>query len=306
MAKATEAISIGNLDMQLPEVKSRDEVGKMASAFVAMQHSLKEYIQKLTETTAAKERIESELNIAREIQMSILPKNFPAFPGHPEFDLYAFMQPAKEVGGDFYDFFLIDPDHLCFIMADVSGKGMPAALFMAVTKTLIKTTAKAGMTPAEILTRVNNELAEGNEAAMFVTVFCGILDIRTGQIHYANAGHNPPLVTTQAGRISFLPKQGGLVLGVMEEVDYQTESLRLDVGDSLFLYTDGVTEAMNTQEELFSEERLEKELALLTQKPIQETIGDLMQRIKDFSGEALQSDDITMMILQYKGGKTTG
>jgi phosphoserine phosphatase RsbU/P len=303
MAKATEEIAIGNLDIQLPAVRSRDEVGKMASAFVAMQKSLKTYIQKLTETTAAKERIESELNIAREIQMSILPKIFPPFPDRSEFDLFAVIEPAREVGGDFYDFFQIDPSHLCFIMADVSGKGVPAALFMAVTKTLIKATATVGITPAEILTRVNNELAEGNDAAMFVTVFCGILDTETGEVLYANAGHNPPLHIRKGGQVSYLENSGGLVLGVEEGIVYQVDRIQLEPGEMLFLYTDGVTEAMNDQEDLFSEERLQEELARCSQKAIQALIATLMQRINEFVGEAPQSDDITMMVLQYRGGK---
>jgi sigma-B regulation protein RsbU (phosphoserine phosphatase) len=301
MAKATEDIAEGNLDNTLPPVTSRDEVGKMTEGFMAMQKSLKEYIRKLTETTAAKERMESELSIAREIQMSILPKIFPPFPDRPEFDLYAIIEPARKVGGDFYDFFQIDPTHLCFVIADVSGKGVPASLFMAVTKTLIKATAKAGITPAEILTQVNQELASGNDAVMFVTLFCGILNTETGEIRYANAGHNPPLLIDTEGNIAYLKKSGALVLGVMEGICYQVESLRLKAGESLFMYTDGVTEAMNSRDELFSEERLEKELSLWARRPIQELIAILMQRIKDFSGGALQSDDITMMVLQYKG-----
>lgn len=301
MAKATEAIARGNLDTPLPLVTSGDEVGRMTEGFMAMQKSLKEYIRRLTETTAAKERMESELSIAHQIQMSILPKIFPPFPDRPEFDLFAVIEPAREVGGDFYDFFQIDPTHLCFVIADVSGKGVPASLFMAVTKTLIKATAKAGISPAEILTRVNNELASGNEAVMFVTIFCGILDTETGKILYANAGHNPPLLIDTDGNVAYLKKSGELVLGVMEEICYRVESLCLKAGESLFMYTDGVTEAMNSQEELFSEERLEKDLSLLARRPIQEMIAALMERIKDFSGEALQSDDITMMVLQYKG-----
>jgi sigma-B regulation protein RsbU (phosphoserine phosphatase) len=303
MAKATEDIAKGNLDNALPPVVSRDEVGKMAEGFMTMQKSLKEYIRKLTQTTAAKERMESELSIAREIQMSIIPKIFPPFPDHPEFDLYAVIEPAREVGGDFYDFFQIDPTHLCFVIADVSGKGVPASLFMAVTKTLIKSTAKSGITPAEILTQVNEELASGNDAAMFVTIFCGILNTETGEILYANAGHNPPLIIDTKGNVAYLKKSGELVLGVMEGISYRVESLRLEAGESLFMYTDGVTEAMNSREELFSEERLEKELSLRVRRPIRELIAALMQGIKDFSGEALQSDDITMMILQYKGKK---
>jgi phosphoserine phosphatase RsbU/P len=303
MAKATEEISKGNLNTPLPTVKSHDEVGKMAEGFQAMQTSLKEYIQKLTETTAAKERMESELNIAHEIQMSILPKIFPPFPDHPEFDLYAVIAPAREVGGDFYDFFQIDPTHLCFVIADVSGKGVPASLFMAVTKTLIKATAKAGISPAEILTRVNQELAVGNDAAMFVTIFCGILDTETGEIFYANAGHNPPLLVDKQGKPDYLSSSGGLVLGVMEGISYKVEKLSLEAGETFFMYTDGVTEAMNLQGELFSEERLKKDLALAAGGSLKAMLDFLMGRIQEFAGDALQADDITMMVIQYKGKK---
>jgi sigma-B regulation protein RsbU (phosphoserine phosphatase) len=306
VSKATEEIAKGNLDTPLPPVTSRDEVGKMAEGFVAMQKSLKEYIYKLTETTAAKERMESELNIAHEIQMSILPKIFPPFPEHPEFDLYAVITPAWEVGGDFYDFFQIDPSHLCFVIADVSGKGVPASLFMAVTKTLIKATAVAGCTPAYILTRVNQELATGNEAAMFVTLFCGILDTETGEILYTNAGHNSPLRINNKREVTEIPQIGGLVLGAMEGIGYEEGSFILEPGEALFMYTDGVTEAVNQQGDLFSVERLQAELAPICGEPLKEMLSTLMERINDFSGEALQADDITMMVLQYKGKSEGG
>jgi sigma-B regulation protein RsbU (phosphoserine phosphatase) len=275
----------------------------MAAGFAAMQTSLKAYIQKLTETTAAKERMESELNIAREIQMSILPKIFPPFPDHPEFDLFAFIEPAREVGGDFYDFFQIDPAHLCFVIADVSGKGVPASLFMAVTKTLVKATAREGITPADILTQVNQELASDNETSMFVTIFCGILNIDNGEVLYANAGHNPPLLVRKGGEVSCLENSGGLVMGAMEGVCYQGERLVLEPGESLFLYTDGVTEAMNAKEEMFSEERLQKELASLHQESIEALVKGVMGKITDFSEGFPQSDDITMMVLRYQGKK---
>jgi len=301
MSKATEDIAEGNLDTVLPPVTSHDEVGKMTQGFMVMQKSLKEYIRKLTETTAAKERMESELSIAHEIQMSILPKIFPPFPDHPEFDLYAVIAPAREVGGDFYDFFQIDPSHLCFVIADAAGKGVPASLFMAVTKTLIKATAKAGSTPAHILTRVNQELATSNEAAMFVTLFCGILNTKTGEIRYSNAGHNSPLRINKNREVIELPQIGGMVLGAMEGIDYEEGSFILEPGEGLFLYTDGVTEAVNMQGDFFSVEGLQAELSPISGKPLKEILSILMERIHEFSGEALQADDITMMVLQYKG-----
>jgi sigma-B regulation protein RsbU (phosphoserine phosphatase) len=266
-----------------------------------MRGSLKEYIRKLTETTAAKERIESELNIAHDIQMGLLPKTFPPFPDRQEFDLYALMVAAREVGGDFYDFFLVDNTHLCFVIADVSGKGVPAALFMAMSMTLIRATGREGIPPDEILSRVNGELSRENDSCMFVTTFCGILDTETGEMTYANGGHNLPLHVKRGGGASWLPKSGALMVGAMEGVTYKCERLLLEPGDGLFLYTDGVTEAMNGQDEAFSDERLERLLSALDGSGIRESVDKVMTDIRSFTGEAPQSDDITMMMIQYNG-----
>ena len=301
MAQAANTIATGNLDIDLPTVKSEDEVGKLAEAFQYMKESLKEYIRQLTETTASKERIESELNIARQIQMNILPRIFPAFPDRPEFDIYAVIEPAREVGGDFYDFFQIDPTHLCFVMADVSGKGIPASLFMAVTKTLIKAVAGEEIRPEIFLAKVNDELARGNEASMFVTVFCGVLNTETGEVVYANGGHNPPLVVRREGGVAYLEGIAGLVLGAMEGITYTGERLILGPGDALFLYTDGVTEAMDKDQALFSEERLQQDLEGLRGKPIKEIIQGISESLKLFTEGVPQSDDITMMVVQYNG-----
>lgn len=301
LAKGTEDIATGNLDIKLSPIKSRDEVGKLAESFTYMKSSLKKYIKELTETTAAKERIESELKIARDIQMGILPKIFPPFPDRPEFDIYATIEPAKEVGGDLYDFFFIDEDHLCFVIGDVSGKGVPAALFMAVTKTLIKVSARSGITPDEILIKVNNELSRDNDSCMFVTIFCGILNTKTGEVLYANGGHNPPLITRQGKGAIFLKTSGGIAVGAVEDTTFKTESLLLQPGDSLFMYTDGVTEAMNEREELFSEERLKKEITARQERPIQELVVGIMQALRAFSQGMPQADDITMMILRFQG-----
>ncbi len=277
------------------------EGGRLSDSFHSMRDSLKDYIRQLTETTAAKEKIESELKIASDIQMSILPRIFPAFPDRKEFDLYAVIEPAKEVGGDFYDFFQIDDTHLCFIIADVSGKGVPAALYMAVTKTLIMSIAKEGITADRILVKVNDELSRDNDVNMFVTIFCGILDTSTGEVCYANGGHNPPLLIRKDGAISFLGETGGLVIGAFEGMPYTLEKLMLGPGDTLFMYTDGVTEAMNEKEEQFSDERLERELASLNVVDIQELIGGIMEKIVFFTGGAPQSDDITMLAVRFYG-----
>lgn len=301
LAAATDPIAAGDFDAPLPEFRSRDEVGVLAHDFCLMRDALKDHVRRLTETTAARERMESELKIAHDIQMSILPKTFPPFPTREEFDLFAVILPAREVGGDFYDFFQIDDNQLCFVMADVSGKGVPAALFMAVTKTLIKSFARVGVTPDAIVSHVNEELAEGNDACMFVTLFCGIMNIKSGEIQYANAGHNPPMVLKKSGAVEWLPRASSLVAGAMPGVPYKSEVFVLSPGDSLFLYTDGVTEAMNPEEELFSEERLEKCLATCAGRPITETLRLVMDDLHGFTRDAPQSDDITMMMIRYEG-----
>jgi sigma-B regulation protein RsbU (phosphoserine phosphatase) len=301
MARATEKIATGNLDIELPPAKTGDEVGKLSKSFQTMKESLKEYIQQLTETTASKERIESELKIAHDIQMSILPKIFPPFPNRKEFDIYAVIEPAREVGGDLYDFFFIDEENLFFIIGDVSGKGVPASLFMAVAKTLIKATALKGIGPGEILTEVNRELSQGNESCMFATIFCGILHTKTGAVSYANGGHNFPLILRKDREVAFLEGKRGLVVGAMEDSIYETERFTLEPGDGLYLYTDGVTEAMNEQEEFFSEGRLKNQMIELQERSLYDVISGLMEGVVSFSRGIPQSDDITMMMIQFKG-----
>ncbi|MDH5705994.1 MAG: SpoIIE family protein phosphatase [Candidatus Aminicenantes bacterium] len=302
LARATRVISTGNLDAEFPQIKSKDEVGNLSESFVYMQNSLKRYIQDLTETTAAKERIESELKIAREIQMSIIPKIFPPFPDRPEFDIFACIEPAKEVGGDLYDFFFIDDDHICFMIGDVSGKGVPASLFMAVTKTLFKANTGEGIKPDEILVRLNNELSRDNDSCMFVTIFCGILNTKTGEVLYSSAGHNPPLFLCRDKEAEYLGTPGGIAVGALEGLSFKTERLVLHPGECLFMYTDGVTEAANLRDELFSEKKLRDDLSPLRDRPIKDIVSSLMEKIEDFSQGAPQADDITVMILKYFGG----
>jgi len=306
LSKATEDIGVGNLDAELPLIKSQDEVGRLSTSFGSMQRSLKEYIEELKETTAAKERIESELKVARDIQMGILHKIFPPFPDREDFDIFATIEPAKEVGGDLYDFFFLDDDHLCFAVGDVSGKGVPAALFMAVSKTLIMTKATKGLTSEAVLSRVNEDLSLDNPSMMFVTLFLGILNIRTGELEYCNGGHNPPYILRKNGDIELIEMTGGMALGIMEDFSYQSKKVQIEDGDAIFLFTDGVTEATNTDEELFSEERLERDLAELYEKPIHELVDEMMVRIKAFAEGMPQADDITMMVLKYFGDKGQG
>jgi sigma-B regulation protein RsbU (phosphoserine phosphatase) len=301
MAAATEAIADGDLDVELPPATSRDEVGKLTESFRSMKVSLKDHIRQVAEAAAERERITGELAIARDIQMNILPAGFPPLPPRDRYDLRALIEPAKEVGGDFYDFFPIDEDRLCFVVADVSGKGVPAALFMAVSMTLLKATARSGLPPEKIFAKVNDELSHDNRVNMFVTVFCGILDTSTGELAFANAGHNHPLVTRTSGEVAFLKTMNGLALGVMEGAPYRRETLRLAPGESLFIYTDGVTEAMNPADELFGDVRLRRELEALTgADPDARTVG-IMDRVKEFAAGAPQSDDITIMLVQYRG-----
>lgn len=279
----------------------KDEVGRLAESFVFMRTELKKNILSLMETTAAKERIESELNVAREIQMGILPKTFPPFPEYNEFDLYAILEPAKEVGGDLYDFFLIDDDHLCFTLGDVSDKGVPAALFMVITRTLIKTTAKKGLPPAGIMNEINNIISADNPRSMFVTLLIGILNIRTGEICYANGGHNPPVVINRKKGVRYKKELSGTVVGAIEDLSYRELSLTLRPGDAIFLYTDGVTEAMNSERNLFSGERLLEEVEPLREKPVETVIHGINLKVKEFAGSAPQSDDIAMMMIRYNG-----
>lgn len=289
-------------DSMIPRryLKYNNEVGYLAKSLDFMEAGLREHIRELVKTTAAKERIESELLIAREIQMSILPKIFPPFPHRRDVDIYALIEPAKEVGGDFYDFFFLDDRHFCFVIGDVADKGVPAALYMAVTKTLIKAVAGQGHPPGEILTRVNRELVSEDTGSMFVTVFLGILDTVSGLVLYANGGHNPPLVMRNQGPVDFLASPGDPLVGALEGLSYKTAELLLAPGEALFLYTDGVTEAGNRNEEFFSEERLQKSLQDLPGASSRETIEAIKTQVSDFAVAATQTDDITMLMLRYQ------
>jgi sigma-B regulation protein RsbU (phosphoserine phosphatase) len=299
LAEATEVIASGNFDAELPPVCSRDEVGTLTRAFVSMNGALKEYVRDLTETTAAKERIQSELRVATDIQASLLPRIFPAFPDREEFDIFATMDPAKEVGGDFYDFFFIDERNLCFLIADVADKGVPAALYMMVAKTLLKTEAQHCGEPDRILATVNNILAADNENCMFVTVFCAILDTASGEVRFANAGHNPPLLKDCRG-ISYLAPKAGFVLGPIPESVYETECLTLSPGDVLFLYTDGVTEAKNRQSELFGEQRLLEAMGRAPGDVLTDLLQFLRAEVTRHADGAEQSDDVTMLAIRYR------
>jgi len=295
----TRRIAGGDFTQRIA-ISAKNEIGALAGSFNEMTRRLNESIEHLKETTAAKERIESELKIAHEIQMSMVPKIFPPFPERSEFDIFATLVPAKEVGGDLYDFFFLDDDHLCFAVGDVSGKGVPASLFMAVTKTLFRATAATSITPGEILARLNAEICRDNESCMFVTFFCAILNIRTGQVDYSNGGHNQPYYL-HGGGARAVENPGGRALGIMEQSQYASGRLVLGPGEALLLYTDGVTEAMDASETLYSDERLERFLASHGDASPRQMIGDLVGDVRQFAGAAAQSDDITVLELRYFG-----
>lgn len=286
------------------EVHTGDELQELADSFQYMVVELNEYIHNLNRITAEKERIGAELDVARHIQASMLPCVFPAFPERHEFDVYASMTPAKEVGGDFYDFFLVDDDHLALVMADVSGKGVPAALFMMISKTLIKSAAQNGLSPKAVLEKVNNQLCENNDAEMFVTVWLGILEMSTGKLKCANAGHEYPAIMREGGQYELFKDRHGFVLAGMEGSRYNEYELELHVGDRLFVYTDGVPEATDAENVLYGTERMLAALNEAKDLPCQELLDHIHKSVDQFVGQADQFDDITMLSFVYAGPET--
>lgn len=243
--------------------------------------------------------IQHDLETAREIQQAILPAIFPPFPHRKDFDIFASMQAAREVGGDFYDFFMIDNDRIGFVIGDVSGKGVPAAIFMAVSRTLIRATGLKGISAEECINYANRLLCNESSSCMFVTVFYGILDTKTGEVSYVNGGHNPPYLIRADGALETVPLTGGTILGFLEDEKYRQGKLQLNTGDTLFLYTDGITEAFSTTDEAFGEERLETLLRANRSTSIRELSHATVKGVQEFCGEAPQSDDITLMTVRY-------
>ena len=288
------------LSEQLPGITQSDEIGKLAQSVYQMEINTKNYVDNLTAVTAEKERISTELNVATSIQAGMLPALYPKFAGRDDFEVCAVMDPAKEVGGDFYDFFFIDPTHLAIVVADVSGKGVPAALFMVIAKTLIKNRTLLGGTPGEILTDVNSQLVESNESGLFVTAYLAILDLETGELLSANAGHEHPTLRRADGSYELIVSRHNIALCAMDGIEYRTNSSTLAEGDSVFLYTDGVTEATDSETELFGDERL---MSALNKNPAacpDEVVNNVRQAINEFVGEAEQFDDITMLAFKLK------
>ncbi len=294
------AITNGNLDTVI-DVRAYREFSELSDDVNKTVATLKHYI------SDAEDRISRELEFARQIQHSALPSVFPPYPNRPDFDLYASMDAAKEVGGDFYDFYMLDHFTIVFMIADVSGKGIPAAMFMMTAKTLIKGLAESGKNTAEIFTEANKKLCENNDAGMFITAWIGKLDLRTGKLEFVNAGHNPPLLCRRGGEVEYLRTKPNFILAGMEMTRYQTREIQLNHGDELFLYTDGVTEAANEKNELYGEERLKNCLAAAADRHPREICETIKNDVTSYAGTTPQSDDITMLCIKMNAihDKTT-
>ncbi len=296
---STEEIAQGRLDTVLPAIPQHDEVGRLGKAFRHMQHSLQTYIHELQVTTAAKQKMESELSIASQIQRSMLPRTLVADGLDCRYELSALHQPARVVGGDLYDFFLLGDDYLCFVIGDVADKGVPAALLMARTVTLIRLMAKQTSTPVEILSTVNGELCPNNEECLFVTLFCGVLDLATGRLSYASGGHEPPLLVRDR-QVAFLDINTGPPLGLDENATFPSCETTIQPNDLLLLYTDGLTEAMNPAGGFFSEARLLATIAAHPPSNPSRAVRIIQHFHHKFVAEAPQSDDLTLLVLQYQ------
>ena len=295
---------VTNIDQDVQfnvDIHTGDELESLAGSFEQMDIGLRRYIHELSAVTAEKERIGAELNVATQIQADMLPRIFPAFPARKDFDIFASMDPAKEVGGDFYDFFLVDDDHLALVMADVSGKGVPAALFMVIAKTLIKNRVIAGDSPEEALGHVNEQLCEGNEAQLFVTVWLAIIELSTGRGVAANAGHEHPAIRKAGGKYELDIYKHSPAVAVMEGMRFRQHEFQLEPGDCLFVYTDGVTEATDSHNELFGTDRMIDALNSEPKASPADLLSIVKKSIDGFVGEAPQFDDITMLNLQYYG-----
>ena len=292
---STESSSISEL-----KIKTGDEIEQLCVSLQTMEHDINAHIENLRAVTAEKERIGAELDVAKHIQASMLPCIFPAFPDRNEIDIYATMEPAKEVGGDFYDFFMVDDTHLAIVMADVSGKGVPAALFMVIGKTLIKDHTTPGKDLGRVFTEVNQLLCESNSEELFITAFEGVLDLVTGEFVYVNAGHEMPFICKAGGNFESYKTKSTLFLAGMEGMKYRAGSMMLEPGDKIFQFTDGVTEATDANEKLYGLERLSAILNKEKNGTPHQILPAVKRDIDKFVGEAPQFDDITMLCLEYK------
>ena len=295
-------LSETNLEFKMEDAyRTGDEVEELAQSFASISHKTVEYLDTVKRVTAEKERIGAELSLATQIQAAMLPHIIPAFPDRKDFDIIGAMDPAKEVGGDFYDYFLIDEDHLGMVMADVSGKGVPAALFMMASKIILQSVAMLGASPAEILTKTNEAICSNNEAQMFVTVWVGILELSTGKLTCANAGHEYPVFKRPGGPYELYKDRHGFVLGGLEGAKYKQYEIQLEPGAKLFVYTDGVPEATNGQQELFGTERMLDALNRQPDASPMDVLKNMRKAVDGFVLNAEQFDDLTMLCLEYKG-----
>lgn len=298
-----KVMSLGgdNLQFQMEdEYRTHDEIEALAESFAMLSGKTVQYISEVERVTAEKERIGTELALATRIQADMLPNIYPAFPDHPEFDIYATMDPAKEVGGDFYDFFLIDEDHLCVFIADVSGKGIPAALFMMASMIMLANNAQMGKSPAQILRDTNSAICANNREEMFVTVWLGILELSTGKLTAANAGHEFPAVKRPDGGFELFKDKHGFVIGGMDGVNYKEYEIELQPGSKLFIYTDGVPEATSSESELFGTDRMLAALNVDPEASPKEILENVRRAVDGFVKEAEQFDDLTMLCVDYK------
>ena len=296
LAATADEVASGQFNAALPTINSRDEIHQLRDSFENMQTSLSSYMEELKSTTAAKASMESELKIAHDIQMSMLPKTYPAFPDRHDIDIYGMVVPAKAVGGDLYDFFLRD-EKLIFCIGDVSGKGVPASLVMAVTRSLFRNIAAYTQEPDHIAVALNEALSSNNETGMFVTIFLGVLDLASGRLSYTNAGHNPPLVVA-GGDASKLACDSNIPAGVMPGWQFTVQHLQMNEGDTVFLYTDGLNEAEDSSHRQFGLERM-LQVARLTINQPQPLIEAMMNSVQMYMGNTEQSDDLTMLAIQY-------
>ena len=296
LSESTREVAMGNFDAPLPIFEHNDEVAQLRDSFGTMQQSLKQYVEELKESTTAKASIESELNVAHSIQMSMLPKTFPAFPDREDIELFASLTPAKAVGGDLYDFFIRD-EKLFFCIGDVSGKGVPASLVMAVTRTLFRNIATHTAEPSHIVDTMNMNICKGNDNCMFVTLFVGVLDLQTGLLRYCNAGHEAPYVQTE-----LLPCNSNLPVGVMSDMKYSEQETMITPDMTLFFYTDGLTEAENANREQFGRQRIDEVINAFKGSP-QELIETMISAVHQFVGDTEQSDDLTLLAFKFNNKK---
>ena len=295
-------LSEDNLEFRMEDAfRTGDEVQELAESFADISHKTVVYMDRVVKVTAEKERIGAELSLATDIQASMLPHIFPAFPDRREFDIYASMDPAKEVGGDFYDYFLIDDDHLCMVIADVSGKGVPAALFMMASKIILQSVAMLGHSPAEILARTNDAICKDNEAQMFVTVWLGILELSTGRLTAANAGHEYPALMRPGGEFELYRDKHGFVIGGMDGLRYRQYDIQLEPGTKLFVYTDGLPEATDADVAQFGTQRMLQALNEAPNAAPEQILRNVRLAVDHFVKDAEQFDDLTMLCMEYKG-----